>query len=209
MELSPEYVRNAEDVIARATRYAMSGADAYRYRMMAEFCRPFKKVLSVGSAGREPIIIKATHAMDVSPVAGELLKEAGWKGKYVVGSCTELPFKDKEFDCGICSEVIEHLPTIEDVEATLNELNRACKSWMVTTPAQPVPEPDHKHFFKPGQILNWCHELQKVSGNEDMVKVYTRGIWHFIVKRPVRMVWNCPFCPSKALVPGPKGAWRG
>ncbi len=190
----------ADELIARATIYIKCGADKYRYNAMQEFCKPFKKILSIGSAGYEPILINATHALDVSPLAGEYLEHGGWKGKYYVGTCARLPFRDHEFEVGVCSEVIEHLPSMGDVEATLLEINRVCKNWFVTTPCKPVPEPDHKWFFTPEQIIAWIDKFKQMSCSRYQVKVYTREIWHFMVKRHVAYLSFCPFCPDKGGV---------
>lgn len=152
MHLTDEYVRVQEDVIRRCTEYASHGNDPDRYGILKRFCLPYKKILSVGSAGYEPILTGSTHATDVSPVALILLKESGWKGKFKVGSCTDLPYRSKSFDCGVCTEVIEHLPSMDDVDKTFFEIDRVCKNWILTTPCKPVPEPDHKRLFTPEQM---------------------------------------------------------
>lgn len=188
---------DADHLIARATRYAKSGADAYRYDILKRFCSPFKTILSIGSAGYEPVIIGATHAIDVTALAGVYLAREGWKGRYFVGSVTALPFGDHEFECGVCSEVIEHLPSLDDVNTALDEINRVCKNWIVTTPCRPVPEPDHKHFFSPQQVTEWVSKYQFMSPCRYYVKVYTREIWHFLTKLSIRYLHNCPFCPIK------------
>lgn len=161
-----------DELIARATRYALSGADNERYTALREFCRGRKKILSVGSAGYEPRLIGATHALDVSEIAGKFLRDGGWAGEFTVGSCTDLPFKNKFFDCCVCSEVVEHLPNIGAVETTLNELDRVCSRWLVTTPCVKVPEPDHKILLTEDQVRAMCAKLK--------AGYYIEGLWFFI-----------------------------
>lgn len=48
------------------------------------------------------------------------------KGKIFGGSITNLPYKDDEFDWGICFSVLEHIPE-NDTPKALSELRRVCK----------------------------------------------------------------------------------
>lgn len=175
MELSPDYLAEQVDVITRSTPYAMRVADPLRYINVKDFCRGFEKVLDVGCSGFEPVMFGCTHALDVHPIAGVLLRANGYKGEFVVGSADALPFPDKSFPCVVCSEVIEHLPELSAVEKTFEEVDRIGTSWLVTTPCKPIPEPTHRHLFLDAQVAKWCEKY-----GAEAVKV---SLWWFIFKR--------------------------
>ena len=105
-----------------------------RYKILQEISRNHKKILSVGCACREPIIINATHACDLSPKSGPILLSNGWQGDFQVASCLDLPYADKSFDLAVCSEVIEHLPNLSDVVAAIKEVSRVAHHFIITTP---------------------------------------------------------------------------
>jgi len=175
-----ESLERRDELINRATMYALSGADEQRYNFLRSYVRlynhyrmsPPSRRLSVGSGGHEPIRIGCNYALDVTPLAGRFLLRSGLQISYVCGDCSSLPFADKSFDVGVCSEVIEHLARIEDVEATLNELNRACCKWVVTTPSVQVPEPDHRRVFTYAELAEWAERFDAY-----VVRV---GIWYIM-----------------------------
>lgn len=92
------------------------------------------KILDIGSGGYMPIFLGTTHACDLSPVAGDVLEKMGFTGTFAIASCDDLPYQDKAFDVAVCTEVIEHLPELEDVRGTFKEIERVAKKWVVTTP---------------------------------------------------------------------------
>ena len=190
MELTPEYVKENEDVILRSTAYIKQGHDKDRYDNLVDFARPFKRVLSVGCSGFEPVLYGATHALDVSPVAGQLLRSSGYEGEFKVGSCTSIPWPDRTFDCAVCSEVIEHLPADDDVLKTFVELDRVASSWLVTTPAAAVDEHTHKRLLD-----DVC--VQRLA-NQFGAKYERINIWWFIWKSPV--FWRPMLIPRDAPV---------
>ncbi len=188
MDLTPEYLKAEEGVIIKCTNYCEKGGSPERYGTIKAFCSRYNKsgnkVLSVGSAGYEPILIGATHALDVSDVAEKLLRANGWKGIFTRGSCTDLPFKNREFDCGCCSEVVEHLPRIEDVGATLNELDRVCKAWMLSTPATPNNVKDHKRLLTREQASAYAKKYGAQVMQHARWWFLWKGIYKPIVVRP-------------------------
>jgi SAM-dependent methyltransferase len=178
MELTPEYLAENDDVVRRSTIYAMQGHDPDKYGNLVEFARPYQtpcaRILSVGCSGFEPKLYNATHAIDIVPVAGALLAGNGWSGEFILGSCTALPWQDKFFDCAICSEVIEHLPTDEDVLEAFREINRVAYDWLITTPASPIPEATHKRFWDIDTVTRYARMF-----GATVVRV---NLWYFIVK---------------------------
>jgi len=178
MILTKEYLSEQEDCIKRNFDVHISwGNNPYirdRYMALRDFIAPGKTSISIGSGGVEAHAIHATHALDVHPVAHELLKSIGWKGIFKLGSCTFIPYPDKSFDYAVCSEVIEHLPTLDDVRKTFLEINRIAKRWMVTTPAIDVHEKTHKFLFT-------INDLYNLAGDLD-VKINRRGIFYYVTK---------------------------
>jgi len=126
-------------------------ADVLRFEQINGLKRNAKLILSVGCGPKEPIAIGATHACDIALSAEKYLRAQGWTGEFKQCSCDKLPYPDKFFDFAVMSEVIEHLPTLEDCRNAILELNRVSKRWLITTPwvnrDQGNREPTHKHFF--------------------------------------------------------------
>ena len=151
MILSPEYLAEQKDVIERCQLGAKNWRKTLivrkRHEDLKAFCKGSKKVLSVGSAGLEPIELGATHAIDVHRIADDYLSKGGWKGIFKVASCDNIPAPYKYFDVAVCQEVIEHLPSLNIVRDTFFEINRVAKRWIVTTPTELGDEPTHKRAF--------------------------------------------------------------
>jgi len=142
-----------------------------RYKILKRFCENEKDILSVGCGPKEPLITNASHAMDIIPNSVNWLKKAGWKGDFRIGSCTKIPFLDKEFNIVVCSEVIEHLPTIADVIQTFKEVARVGKRWIITTPnsarIKPINQnPAHLQFFTIDKIKEIIPVKAKIYLND-------------------------------------------
>jgi len=178
MELTKEYLAEQEDTIKRNYQVHVSwGNNPFireRYMTLKDFCKGSKTILDVGCAGVEPWAIGATHALDVHKVAEELLRHNGWKGKFFIGSCDNLPFPDKSFEVAVCSEVIEHLPSLEIIKKTFQELSRVARRWIVSTPAVDVKEPTHKFLFT-------LEDLKRLTEGLN-VKIIRRGIFWYVMK---------------------------
>lgn len=127
-------------------------------------------VLDVGCGEIEPKIVcdypKAV-AMDIALSGLKNLKKNTFKGHLVLGSCLNLPFKDKCFKKAICSELIEHLPTDLDVKNCIEELKRVSEKFMVTTPNNKFDfrwlESTHKRFLNAESIRKFLPEKSKVT----------------------------------------------
>lgn len=114
-------------------------------------------ILDDGCGESEPLVIsnnERTIGLDISKTALLNLKAKTFKGEIVLGSVTELPFRDGVFQRAVCSEVIEHLPTDSDVLRCIKELNRVTRQFMITTPNcrfgsdwYALSEPTHRRFF--------------------------------------------------------------
>lgn len=112
-------------------------SDEKRYALLRKFVSTSSSVLDVGCGDREALFAcnkEKAVALDFSMTALKKLKAKGFKGYLVLANVTSLPFKDKCFEKAICSEVIEHLPTLMRARACIKELERVSKSFMVTTP---------------------------------------------------------------------------
>lgn len=155
MKLTPEYLKENEDCVFRnfnqidGDRKSQRVQD--RIKIIKDFCAGAQKILSVGCGAHEPIDINATHAIDIVRNSEAYLRKQGWKGLFYLGSCDDFPFswsdKGKKFDVAVCSEVIEHLPDLDIVKKTFQEVNRAAKRWIFTCPDWKGTEPTHKRAF--------------------------------------------------------------
>ena len=156
MKISAEYLAEQDDCVRRNfAGYKKNLKDKQtllRLNTIKSFVSDGKSILSVGSGGIDPIFVGASHACDISPVSGELLSSQTWPGLFQTCSCDNLPYTDKQFEFAYCTEVIEHLPTLEAVRMTFNELNRVSHHWIVTTPSIDVHEPTHKFLFKLAEL---------------------------------------------------------
>ena len=163
MELTEKYLAEQEDCIKRCqegrNNWRKSKVVKERHKILKNFCKGAETILSVGSAGLEPIELNATHAIDVHKLAYDYLIEGGWKGVFVVASCDEIPYQSRFFDVAVCQEVIEHLPDLEEVKKTFLELHRVAKNWIVTTPAIKVAEKTHKRVFDFDMLISTTHEV--------------------------------------------------
>jgi len=176
MEITKEYYEENIDAVDRNyhARYTAHHPlrNTPRYMIIRKFCENARTILSVGSGGREAIVIGATHACDIVPNSGEYLKKDGWNGRFKLADCTNLPYPDNSFDVVVCSEVIEHLPDVKDVQDTFQEVNRVGKRWIITTPRIKSPEPTHKHLFSLRDIEMYTKGMK--------VRIFHRDIYWFV-----------------------------
>lgn len=158
MDMSAAYLQEQEHTIRGCTKYAKAGGSPARYGMVKDFCKHYKDIISIGSAGCEPVLINATRALDVHPVAENLLRANGWKGEFILGDCCKLPFPDKSIECGTLIEVIEHLPKGSDVVKAIYELNRVCRNWMASTPIDGLHVKSHKRNLTDEDMIFFCEK---------------------------------------------------
>jgi len=178
MNLTKEYLAEQEDTIRRNYDVHISwGNNPHirdRYMFLKDFCKGANTILDVGCGGVEAWAIGATHACDVHPVAEELLKKNGWDGKFFIASCDDLKVPSQSFDVAVCSEVIEHLPNLEIIKKTFQELSRVARRWIVSTPAVDVKEPTHRFIFT-------LEDLKKLTEGLD-VQIIKRDIFYYVIK---------------------------
>jgi ubiquinone/menaquinone biosynthesis C-methylase UbiE len=154
------YLAENIDVVERNFAARQIYWNDFRFIMIRAFIAGIKpkpvNILSIGCGSYEPVLIGATHAVDIAPNAEKHLKELKWNGQFMVADCRKLPFMEKSFDFGVLSEVIEHLPTDGDVTLALEELERVCKNWLVSTPCNPLgpknTEKTHRRSFTKDEI---------------------------------------------------------
>lgn len=142
-----------------------------RYQILKKFCEGSNNIISIGCGVKEPIIIGATTATDITPLAEKHLRSAGWKGKFVICKPYEIPFGPKEFDIAVCSEVIEHLEEVDQIRKTFEEIDRISKKWIITTPNSKViapanQNPTHKWFFDDQSIRLIVPKGVQISFND-------------------------------------------
>jgi hypothetical protein len=54
----------------------------------------------------------------------------------VIADVTQIPFSDKVFGAAFASHLLEHMPTIDDAERALDELNRVAKVVFIAYPSK-------------------------------------------------------------------------
>ena len=133
---------------------------------------------------------KAT-GIDISKVAVEKVKKQFPQFSLKVADATDLPFEDKEFDCVVCSEVIEH---IENRDKAFSEINRVLKkggTFVITTPnwwswyglARLIAEKLFSKPFTSGDqpIDNWSNpvSLRNELYKANFSVILKRGIWYY------------------------------
>lgn len=176
MEITKKYLETAEKDVIDLRRIHKRYWDEPRYRILKSFVSGSQTILSVGCGPKEPIILNATHAVDITPISGDYLRKGRWKGVFAIGTCDNLGFKDKRFDAVVCSEVIEHLPTIADVIRTFKEIDRVGKRWIITTPnsAKIKPQnqnPAHLQFFTIDKIKEIIPFKAKIYLNDHHIYI--------------------------------------
>jgi len=118
-----------------------------RFRILKNFVNNEQNSISIGCGSYEPLLIGTTNACDIAPIAGTYLREQGFNGSFIVADARNLPFQYQEFNIAICSEVIEHMETYQEVFKVIKEVIRVSKTFLITTPAGFSPDPDHKFHF--------------------------------------------------------------
>jgi len=96
-------------------------------------------------------------AVDVGENLVRITKQKVKKGKFIVASASNLPFKNETFDIVLCTEVIEH---VENQTKAFNEMFRVLKNngyLVLTTPNK---------FFKPFFDLMSFANIRPYHGNE-------------------------------------------
>jgi len=126
--------------------------NAPRHKILKAFVGDDPSSISVGCGGYEPAVIGTKYASDLQARAQEYLTRVGYVGSFQQGDVLDLPFKYLEFKVGVCSEVIEHLNTEQDVSKAFSEIHRVAEKWIVTTPCKGCSDPDHKFLFTEDQL---------------------------------------------------------
>ena len=85
-----------------------------------------------------------TNAVDID--LGRPYAPAGGRVRHVLARADlqQLPFLDASFDCGLCTEVLEHIPDDRRAAAELARVLRPGAMLVVTVPSPPAP-PDRAH----------------------------------------------------------------
>ena len=105
-----------------------------------------------------PGITGITNIDLVQPSIAQRRKDA--RHRDFAGSLTHLPFGDAQFDCGLCTEVLEH---ITDDELAIEQLARVLKPrglLLVTVPTGPAPF-DPAHVRKGYTLAELSSQLER------------------------------------------------
>lgn len=80
-----------------------------RVQILESFSKGKEKILDIG-CGSSRLLARLPAVIGVDILESKLRYGRKFGQPLVNGSVWELPFKDRQFDCVICSEVIEHIP---------------------------------------------------------------------------------------------------
>jgi len=159
--LGSSYYRNLDEGWIDRTKY------------LKAFSARSKRLLDVGCGSWELVGIKNdanTVGLDLSKTALLSNRKLGFIGDLILADCRFIPFRDGSFDHIICSEVIEHMSTLEDVIKLIDETKRIAKNILITTPncalRYKIRDPTHHFFF----TLN---DLKRIMPN---FRFYTSNI---------------------------------
>lgn len=168
----------SEDCIRRNNKlmpmFLKEGMFIDRINILKSFVNEHPSI-DLGCGGFMPFLLKTTHACDDSELAYKFLKKRKWDGEFkIVNVGKPLPYLDKQFKCAVCSEVIEHLNTEEEVTTLFKEIDRISNRWIVTTPSAFFDDPDHKFYFSPNQLF------EVIPFEREKFIIYRKGVYYYI-----------------------------
>lgn len=102
---------------------------------------------------------------------------------FVQADAQNLPFEDKEFDCSVMGEVLEH---VDDPKQVLLEAKRVASLILISVPNEyewhpelkPFQNPEHKRYFDENSIMRLVESAS--IGIIQVIKIRHMG-WSFIV----------------------------
>lgn len=152
---------------------------------------PHEKIVDIGCSLGEMFGDKATNVDFIS--ANE---RRGWITNsgmnipdipnFVQANAANLPFKDKEYDVAVLSEIIEHIG-IDDPVKVVNEAQRIAKTVIICVPneqqwspeREPFKNPDHKRWYTEETLVQLCRETSLAI--IELFKIHYDGWSYFIV----------------------------
>lgn len=160
------------DVIERTWKFRGIEMKQSRFAVLPKFVNHCDKSLSVGCGPFEPTISGVNHGCDILPLSEKYLRRLGWMGSYFVCPIQSLIFHPKQFRTVICTEVLEHLETEEEVAKAIHDIDEISTRWLITVPCNPRgpknPEKTHKHDFDVDKINRLSSPLKIYISKDDL-----------------------------------------
>ena len=137
MEVVRKLVYNTDDYWCGDKGYRPPGYRDFTINTVKEICIMIEKprsLLDIGCAygytvGRMLDLDIPAKGIDISSLA--ISRAPQWlQGSLVEGVLWDMPFKDKEFDYGYSSGVLEHIPQ-DKLEKTISEIKRVCNRGLI------------------------------------------------------------------------------
>ena len=132
-------------------------------------------------------------SMDFSEEYVRLAKKNVGKGKFVVGSVTEIPFKDNSFDCIFSVDVLQHVP---DLKKALSEFHRVLKKGGKLIIIDKNKFGIHRKYLIPNKLIQTYREITtwKYSGfkergfnpekfRNELGKVFEEARFEYLMER--------------------------
>lgn len=205
-----------------------------RQRSVVELLNPTKGelILDVGCGNVRDLIIVANNGAKTVGIdlSSGMIKEGkkdinkfGLKNiDLIIGSGTNLPFKEETFDKIICSETIEHISNYEDAIAEMNRVLKIGGKLVITTPNwHSLYGLSRKLFTKPFHLLFHFlrfvlrkknnpieHPYDEWKTQKEVIEVLEKSGMEidrkigvcFIPCIPIRVVWNLPVSLKRVIV---------
>jgi len=124
------------------------------YRENADFLKGWikeKDVIEIGAGDGFIVHHLGIKGIDNDSTAVQLAAEK--KVKVDEGDAYDLPYDDKEFECALMTDTVEHF---KDVNIPLSQVRRIIRKYLyINIPARErFEEPDHYHKWTPKQFIN-------------------------------------------------------
>ena len=148
------------------------------HRAAVSFVKPGDRVLDVGCGlGNNAALLRLRgvpcYIVGVDACTRHLHASAKWFYDELIAwdlRVLPLPFRDREFNVALCTEVIEHLPKVEGLRL-LGELRRVAERVVVTTPLKAhwevggdrEPLEQHRSYWPPSELRRMGFKASYIS----------------------------------------------
>jgi len=129
-------------------------------RYMSQFMKKGQKTVNIGCGNGYEVIQLLNDGMDAYGTEIHDIDVPVLKKRIINAIVPNLPFKDKEFDLLMCTEVIEHIPEIE-TEDFINECCRVADKCFFSI-ATRGDEPYNSHINVHGPQW-WLDKLEEIN----------------------------------------------
>lgn len=183
-----EFLEENRNVVKRCYQYRGTYMNTPRFQILRDFIDGSTDAVSLGCGAYDPIVLGVDTAVDIVSESEVYLRKLGYKGAFFLGDVRHLNFKDTQFECAVCSEVLEHLQTEEDIDKAISEIIRVASRWIITVPYNPRGQKNteitHKHDFDVQKILKLFAPIEVYIAHDD--------IYFYVSSEPLKPKTEAP-----------------